>query len=384
MKLLEFLNSKPLYYKKINYKRMPDIYAKYREFLPLKPIIHIVGTNGKGSTGRWLALMLKEAGYKVGHYTSPHILEYNERFWIDGKNADEELLDKNHKKLFDILGDDRELLSYFEYSTLLAPLVFSDCDFVIFEAGLGGEYDATNVFEKALSIITPIGFDHEDFLGDTLEKISTTKINSIETNTIISPQNSDEILQIAKKIANKKNINLIQIDDDFYHDNLSNIEEYCKRYGYPEFFQDNLFTALRAASELQIEVDFGTLPPLDLRGRFEKIADNITLDVGHNPLSAKKISQCFKEKKVILIYNSFEDKDIYEILLNLKPIILWVELIKFSAKDRKIGEERVIEVLKQLGIKYKYFEKDVNKRYDYLVYGSFHVSESFLKMEYER
>ncbi len=119
-----------------------------------KKIIHIVGTNGKGSTGRIMATLLKESSYSVGHYSSPHILKFNERIWINGENISDKLLEENHKRLFKILGRDiSRSLSYFEYTTLLAFIATQDLDILILEAGLGGEFDATNVVDKDLSIL---------------------------------------------------------------------------------------------------------------------------------------------------------------------------------------------------------------------------------------
>lgn len=376
MSVLEFLSKKPLYYAKIDYERMPRIYKKHKDLFPLPPVVHIVGTNGKGSTGRWLALMLRQSGKKVGHFTSPHVLEFNERFWIDGENVSYDRLDFAHQKVLDILGSDADKLSYFEYSTFLAAYLFCDCEYVILEAGLGGEYDATNVFKKRLSIITAIGHDHGDFLGYTLKSITTTKVNSITTTSIIAPQNDDVITQCAQKIADSKKVELLRVDKDEKNNDLN---KYIKRYNYPEFLKNNLLTSYKALKFLNKNVDFEKLPPLDLKGRFEKIAPNITLDVGHNPLSAKRISQCFGKKSIVLVYNSFKDKDIYDILSNLFPIISEVKVIKLTEVEREIGEEQTIEALEKLGLKWSYFDNRIDKTKEYLVYGSFHVGEKFLK-----
>ena len=103
MTLESFLRDKPLYYTEIDYTRMPRIYEKVRSHFTASNIIHLLGTNGKGTTGRFLASALFHKGYKTGHYTSPHILEFNERVWINGKNASYESLEVAHKKLQSIL-----------------------------------------------------------------------------------------------------------------------------------------------------------------------------------------------------------------------------------------------------------------------------------------
>ena len=188
-KLSEFLDKKPLFYKEIDLERMPKAYDLIKDKINIKPIIHIVGTNGKGSTGRFLAHTLLKRGFKVGHYTSPHILRFNERIWINGNDINDEDLEKAHQKLQKLLPKNvSEALSYFEYTTLLAAISFEGLDFVIMEAGLGGEFDATNVFKKKISLITPIDFDHQNFLGNSIEEIATTKLNSIEKEAIIGYQ----------------------------------------------------------------------------------------------------------------------------------------------------------------------------------------------------
>ncbi len=194
MTLQQFLEHKPLFYEEIDTMRMPFVYQNVKEHFKLPRIIHIVGTNGKGSTGRFLAQMLHAKGLHVGHYTSPHIVKFNERIWIDGQDIDDITLELYHQKLFSILRQQfQESLSYFEYTTLLAMLIFCDrCDFVILEAGLGWEFDATNVFDKILSIITPIGLDHQAFLGDSIELIASTKINSVKNDCVLAKQYEKE------------------------------------------------------------------------------------------------------------------------------------------------------------------------------------------------
>src|SRR3989338_5911451 len=136
---------------------MPRIYEKLKSSLTTPKTVHIIGTNGKGTTGRFLANALCSMGVKVGHYISPHILEFNERVWLNGANATDAELEDAHVELQKLLSQsDSDSLSYFEYTTLLGMIVFKKCDFVVMEAGLGGEFDATAVFAKCLTLVTPI------------------------------------------------------------------------------------------------------------------------------------------------------------------------------------------------------------------------------------
>ncbi len=176
MRLNVFLEAKPLYYDKIDHERVHKAYAILKTKIRHPKTLHLVGTNGKGSTGRMVAHLAFKAGLLVGHYSSPHILKFNERIWLDGVDASDEILELAHQELFGLLGNAiSDSLSYFEYTTLLAFVVFQTCDLMVLEAGLGGEFDATNVCDKELSILTPIGLDHQDFLGETIEEIATTK-----------------------------------------------------------------------------------------------------------------------------------------------------------------------------------------------------------------
>ena len=125
MSFEEFLNSKPLFYDKIDLSRMPKAFESVEGCLGGYRTVHIVGTNGKGSTGRILAELLVEEGFSVGHYTSPHILRFNERIWIDGSDISDEALQESHEKLMGWLSKETaDALSYFEYTTLLALVAF--------------------------------------------------------------------------------------------------------------------------------------------------------------------------------------------------------------------------------------------------------------------
>ncbi|KAA6225623.1 bifunctional folylpolyglutamate synthase/dihydrofolate synthase [Campylobacter sp. LR291e] len=374
---LEKLNSS---YSNINRFRAFFIFEKYKKELNLKPIIHIIGTNGKGSTGRYLAQLLECLDYKIGHFTSPHIFSFNERFYTDKKEVSTTLLERGHLELKEVLKDDLNKLSYFEYATFLCPFVFKDCDFIILEAGLGGEYDATSIFEKRLSIFTKIGFDHTQILGNTLLEIARTKLKVMSKLALISNEQSEEVLNLAKKIAFLKNTTLIN-DLNLDKNLLIKFNEYSKCYDLAHFLQHNLKLALKACEILTSKEStfnaLSKLPPLNLRGRLEKINENLFVDVGHNEMAARAIYKKFKGKKLILVYNCFFDKNIYEILKTLKPIIDTMQLYVYPSKDRKLASDEVISIAKKLNIKCEKFTHISHKKT--LVFGSFMLVENFLK-----
>lgn len=375
--LQSFLDNKPLYYTEIDYTRMPRIYEKVKSHMPSAKIIHLIGTNGKGTTGRFLATALFNLGYKTAHYTSPHILEFNERVWLNGENASDEILNSAHTMLQTILTqEDSNSLSYFEYTTLLSMLVFKGCEYIILEAGLGGEHDATAVFDKTLTLVTPIDYDHEAFLGSKIEDIATTKINAIQKNLIISTQKHKKIYKIAKKIADEKKAKYFRVDQFINDNDIDNISKISKKLSLASYLEDNLKLTISALKFLDIDYKIDSFSGSKLFGRLSKISDNIIVDVGHNPLAATSILKALEPKKFILIYNTYKDKEYKKILEILKPIIFHVEIIDIN-EDRIESPKLLHLTLNELGIKYNSFDK-IDKNMNYLVFGSFSVAEVFL------
>ena len=378
MSLKEFLAKKPLFYKEIDHTRMPNAWNSIKEHFSLPKIIHIVGTNGKGSTGRFLAYYLYKSGFKTGHYTSPHILSFNERIWINGQNISDELLEENHKKLLSILDPIfQESLSYFEYTTLLAILSMKECEYIVLEAGLGGEHDATAVFDNILTLSTVIDYDHKEFLGTEIKDIAKTKLNAAKKSLIIGQQQYLEVYCTAEEIKFEKNIEVYLYNHFLTNDELILFSEFIIKEKLPSFLYKNLTLALSAVKFLGYNVDLDRLKGISFFGRCQKLTDNVTIDVGHNPLAAKVLYEHFRGKKVVLIYNSFKDKEFSLILKILKPIIKRVEFIPVE-NQRVAKKEDIIKVLEDLSLEFSDFRK-IDNNEEYLVFGSFLVVEAFLK-----
>ena len=379
MTLNEFLNHKPLYYAEIDYTRMPRAYASIKEKLHIPPIIHLVGTNGKGTTGRFIANALLGLGLKVGHYTSPHIKEFNERIWLNGENVSNKTLEEKHQKLQTLLSEEFLLsLSYFEYTTFLAILVYHDCDYVVLEAGLGGEYDATNAFEKILSVITPIGMDHEDFLGTCIEEIALTKLKSVSAKAIMAKQSFNEVSIVAKSLEIENKIQFISYENYLDEEMVKIAEIISSEQEHPHYLQENLLLSMAVVKELGYTVKKNLFNSQRLEGRMQRIRSNVWLDVGHNLLAAEAISRSFAPKSVHLIYNSYKDKDFLSILCALAPIIKLVEIIDVA--DERIAKRGDLEAaLIKSGLEYKTF-KETHEDENYLVFGSFSVAQAFEAM----
>lgn len=373
-----FLKNKPLFYKEIDRARMPNAFKFVQGAFKIPKIIHVVGTNGKGSTGRFLAQMLAR-DHSVGHYTSPHIFEFRERFWINGAVASADALETAHERLIKILPPEvARSLSYFEYATLLCAVLFEGCDFFVCEAGVGGEFDATNVFDKRLSLFTPIGFDHTALLGDTLEQIATTKFNAMTDVALMNDEMSELCAGIARQIAAKKGATLKFASQNLSNEDKNEIKIYAEKFGLPEFLRSNLTLGSSAFKELGFSLNLANLGALSLSGRCEKIAPNVTIDVGHNEMAAQALVKRFAGKKLNLIFNAFADKDIKAVLKAIKPIVKKTYIIEYETPGRELATAQVKDALRQLDMEFEGFT-DVRADEEYLAFGSFYLVEAFLK-----
>ncbi len=371
-----FLENKPLYYKEIDHKRVHIAYGLLRPYIREPRTVHIVGTNGKGSTGRMIAHLAYKSGLSVGHFSSPHILKFNERIWLNGSDSSDSMLEAAHQRLFAILGEQMsDELTYFEYTTLLAFVVFEECDLIVLEAGLGGEFDATNVCDKALSVITPIGIDHQAFLGETIEEIAGTKIRSIQKQVLLAPQVYGEVVQIAQKIAQEKGATLFNAEALALNDKKV-LDEIVREKSWGEYIADNALVALKALQILDITYDISDLKSLELFGRFYPLRENIRIDVGHNALAAQAIVKAM-EPDTVLIYNSLDDKEYETILRTLKPKVKYVQIIPIHSQ-RATTLSAIENALRKVGLEYEYFEGKIDSNEHYLVFGSFYVVEEFL------
>ncbi len=392
MRLESFLKTKGAEYASFDPQRAPRILEKLQIYSNKNQIvIHIIGTNGKGSTGRFLSLMLRELGFSVGHFTSPHLFNLNERFWLNGKLVSENALNEAFASLeFAALKE----ASYFEVLTFLAKVVFRDCEILVLEAGLGGKFDSTTTcFNANLSLFTSIGFDHEAFLGNTIQEIASTKLKAMAKEAILGFQNDnlEEIVKIAKEIATIKKANL-----EILTKIPQEILDYINKKEYAFFQAQNLSLAYFALEKLQkifankfinfphftLKTLLESLPSLDLKGRMQRVAKNIICDVMHNVDGAKTIlkqlqNSDFSQNKTILIYNSYFDKNPKEILRLLKPQIKCVEILNIE-NPRIIKKENLTRILKELEIPSCDF-KEIKENENYLVCGSFSVVAEFLK-----
>ena len=319
-------------------------------------IIHVAGTNGKGSTCAYISNILIYQGYNVGLYTSPYLEEFNERIRINNSNiSDEELAQSisTVKKAIDkILDSGFEHPTEFEIITAAAYLYFSEknVDFAVIEVGLGGRLDATNVCTPVISAITSIGMDHTQYLGETLAEIAFEKAGIIKENIpVVLYQQSKEVELVISEICNlrKSDLYITQNDNIEYiseniHGQTVNIEEMGHLYSGIEIRlpgrhqAKNLAVALSVMrilemsgkiSQIDTEALYGSIRDTRWPGRMEIITENpmTIIDGAHNPDGAgilrESIERYLKGKKINLVFGMLLDKDIYSVAEILVPCV---------------------------------------------------------------
>ena len=300
-----------------------------------------------------------------------------------GRDATDEELDFAHEFLQESLpAEFKDSLSYFEYLTLAAAVIFKDCDYCVIEAGMGGEFDATSSFGRMLSLFTPIGTDHLGMLGQNLEQIAHTKLITMDKEAILSDEMSEVPLRIAQQIAEQKGTHLRFAAELLSKSEQAQIAWFCTHNNLPKFQISNLALALAAMKFLNLKFEISQLPPLNLRGRMEALAPNLRVDVGHNELAAQQvaheITEIYGGRKIVLIYNAFADKDVAAVLRTLAPVVERVEIFNYEVADREMAAEAITRALDALKIPHSPFRGELRADEEYLVFGSFHLVENFI------
>lgn len=189
--------------------------------------IHIAGTNGKGSTSTFIASILSNMNYKVGLYTSPHLLKFNERIKVDGREIEDEFIIQIVNELKNKILEVNP--TFFEVTTVIAFKYFEEqnVDYAVIETGMGGRLDATNVIDPEISVITRIDFDHSEYLGDSINKIAFEKGGIIKENKpVIMGSNNEIVKRVIAEISKKKNSNCIFVDEHYLSEvMLKNLDE---------------------------------------------------------------------------------------------------------------------------------------------------------------
>ncbi len=323
-------------------ERSATVFSKLQPDYRKPATITVAGTNGKGSCVAFLERIYCLQGYKVGTYTSPHILAYNERIKINGKNGSDELICQAFEHIEQVRNDTK--LSYFEFGTLAALDIFQQqqVDVQILEVGLGGRLDAVNIIDTDVAIITSIGIDHEHYLGDTREAIAQEKAGIFRASVpaIVGDRNPpDSLLRLAAET--KAVLNCIGQDFDCEHHssnwNFVSKSDTLNRLPPPslrgEHQFDNAAVAIQAllslSDRLPVENDCIAhgISSTSLPGRFQIIRNERTtlLDVGHNPQAAETLvhflQSQFASRNIYAVFAMMQDKDYATVISTLQPYV---------------------------------------------------------------
>jgi dihydrofolate synthase/folylpolyglutamate synthase len=332
--------------------------------------ITVGGTNGKGSCVAMLDAILRNQGYRVGTYTSPHLLRYNERIRIDGAPVDDARISEAFTRIDAARG--QATLSFFEFGTLAALSIFSESelDVQVLEVGLGGRLDAVNLIAADVALIASIAIDHQEFLGNTREAIGFEKAGIFRSGKPAVVGTPDAPLSVIR-YADQNHVPLSVQGRDFgYEASAAGWTWYnrdARLAGLPFPALPGEHQLMNAASVLEALHRAGDRLPVapvsireglshfELAGRFQYIPGEVPLllDVAHNPdavrVLAEHLRRNFAERRIHAVFAVMRDKDIPGILNNIKNLIgqWYLAPLKMS---RAATEEQLLEVFDALGV----------------------------------
>jgi dihydrofolate synthase / folylpolyglutamate synthase len=382
---------------------------------PNFPIITVAGTNGKGSVCAMLSQIYVQSGYRVGCYTSPHLIHYNERVCLNLEAISDTDLCSAFAAVEAARGD--IALTYFEMGTLAAMWYFcqQNLDICILEVGLGGRLDAVNIFEPTCAIVTTIDLDHMEYLGETREKIGFEKAGIFRANklAICGDENPPaSLLDYAKKIG--ANLQLIKRDfkvkktAEGWQYSAENVQLQLPKLGLVGDFQlNNAACVVRAVQHLNqilattqanIHAAFGAVK---LTGRFQQIHTNPTIivDVAHNPHAAKSLAHNLQTApctgRTLAVFAMLRDKDIEGVINELSAHIdAWYVADNHSARGANASDlqqllikqdtKSPIQLFADVGAAIDSACKNAAKNDRIIVFGSFYTVADAITSQFNR
>ncbi|CAB1217199.1 bifunctional tetrahydrofolate synthase/dihydrofolate synthase [Acinetobacter bouvetii] len=374
---------------------------------PQAKVLTVAGTNGKGSTTTTLAAILNAQGYKVGLYQSPHIYRFNERVKLQGMEVDDQTLIDAFVAVDQARRECNLSLSFFEATTLAAFVIFKSkqCDVWVLEVGLGGRLDVVNVIDPDVAVITNIGLDHTDWLGDTIEKIAFEKAGIIRPNIPVIFGGSQELPQAIENKVNECQATLFAVNRDYFYQYTDDGQNWMfassgttLKLPVGSLALENISTAVAAILVCGLKVTQAAIAQgiqnAKLQGRFEirQIQDKtVIFDAGHNPHGVefllnqlRKFLEYNKQyTEVVSVFSMLADKDINSVVELLKDTVLTWKIAPLTV-PRAAAIEQLDEALQgetvqhfesvQLAFKSALNETKNNQLI--LVCGSFHTLEA--------
>ena len=425
-----------------NNEKLKKIYELLGKPCENKKIIHIAGTNGKGSTATFLENIFFAAGYSVAKFTSPHILRFNERILVNKEMISDEDVVKYCEIVMNILEENGLQINFFEIATFVALLYFKEKnpDFIFLETGLGGRYDATNIVKSTIAAITNVSFDHVALLGNSLYEIADRKVGIIKNRQLciyaqnlaeleeavkretdnsvnvlekykgfqaeLDNQNYKTIVKIVENKNSKESGNIKKFENiEKINNNKNNLKKTFILPLFGKFQANNFLIAYEIAKIYGIsdKVIQKGLDEISLAGRFEIFSKNpaTILDVAHNDDSVKvlteNLNELFKDDEVIFVLSVLGTKDIanifkrileknYKIFItSLKEVTygLSAEEIKKNLEDSNISTKNIIfedDILQAYNQAKKMILKNDNSYKVIVVCGSFYEIAKFKKL----
>ena len=350
-------------------------------------IIHVGGTNGKGSVCRFLQSILTTSGYKTGVFTSPHIQRFSERFIIDNKeisDSDVVLLFKKIKPIIDEMIKIENTPTFFEIVTAMAFLYFKEkkVDFAIIEVGLGGRFDATNIVKPLLSIITNVTLEHQDILGNNIDDIAFEKAGIIKNKIPVITASKNSALEVIKKIAVEKDASITIINDKSWKKIKGGVDwqEFLISGSIKEYFVKTSIIGEHQGENIALTIE--TIEKLQMNGVYitdeainESIAKTVNpgrmeivsfepiiiLDGAHNIAGVsylkKTLNADFVYNKLILILGILSDKNVKGMLEIIAPICDVIVTTK-SQNKRATEPFKLKEITEKLNLKNQVIAKN--------------------------
>lgn len=360
------------------------------------PVYHVAGTNGKGTAVYAVSHILEKNGFRTGRFISPHMLDFNERIAVDGKDIDDDEVRDIYLFLEKKVPDFEEL-SFFEVTFLMSWKYFErkNCDRVVVEVGLGGRLDATNVIDwPKTDIITSIGLDHTHILGGTIEKIGLEKLGIVKKgDTVVIGSDLSSRFEDISPFNEWMSREALSRGASFVVD-----ENFCKEIKIdrndlsPEQMK-NLKLAASAVKIAENNIDLPDFSELSLPGRFQLIEPGIRIDVAHNPPAVSSLVNHISTlgKRTVVVFGAMKDKDITSVLDQLSKIAVEIYVISVDEENRGASSDEIISrgadsvksILKKCDNDNLTMKAAVDRAerlgLELLVTGSFYTVEKFVK-----